>query len=189
MTTNPYVVAGIDMRPFVQDWLAELNNGGGIMRRLLDRVYEEDQSDLLRYGPSFLMANIAPRATTEDASSEELLLSAALLLYQMDGYPGAGPAQAFDGFQAHVDRAFHHLADIGPKAAAHKLRHRIIEQAGPGPDAYQNMMKRFAAEDPAKHAEQQRELAHLAQRELRAADLLDPDGDFDLMLLRDGPGE
>jgi hypothetical protein len=61
------VIAGVNLRPFVIDWLADLNSGGGIMRGLLKA------GPRYGYGGHMMMANIGPSAEPDDANDEVTL--------------------------------------------------------------------------------------------------------------------
>jgi hypothetical protein len=65
------------LRPFVLDWLADPNSGGGQMRGLLEFLEDPHEPDSrYSYGGPMMMANIAPRAVPDDANDEVLLFYA-----------------------------------------------------------------------------------------------------------------
>ncbi|NEA21604.1 hypothetical protein [Actinomadura bangladeshensis] len=184
MASDPYVIAGVNLRQFVLDWLGVLNSGGGEMRGLLEHVDDpRHPSERYRYGAHMMMANIAPRATPAAASDEVLLFFAVMVIYQQAGFPGADP-QHFDGFTPHVERAFDHFQSVGETEAARRLAADVIRQMKPGPEPWEAIRQRQSQENPAKSAYYERLMADLYQRDLRAAKLLDPDLDFDAMVLR-----
>ena len=83
------MIAGVNLRPFVIDWLADLNSGGGIMRGLLKA------GPRYGYGGHMMMANIGPSAEPDDANDEVTLFCAVMVTYQQAGWPGADP-ERFD---------------------------------------------------------------------------------------------
>lgn len=169
MQNDPYVIAGVDLRPFVNDWLADLNSGGGIMRSLLKA------GPRYNYGAGMMMANIAPRADSDDASDEVTLFFAVMATYQRAGWPGADP-ERFDGFTPHTERAFNYFHTVGETEAARLLAVSVLSQMSPSPLAWEK-------EHPAESAYWDRKMAELSHRDIRAAKRLDPDIDFDAMML------
>lgn len=178
-----YVIAGVSLRRFVADWLSDLESGGGQMRGLLDEAQSgREPGDDYFFSTSFLMANVAPHAVPLTASPEVLLLCAVLFLYQQAELPNS--QKTWDGFDAHISRAFDHLHEIGEKAAAKALIQDVLRRMEPGPEAYEEMARRRREKDPSKSAAHERDMAFLRQRYLRAAKLLDPDADFDRELVQ-----
>ena len=48
---DPYVVAGVDLRAFVADWVSDLESGGGQMRGMLEHAESDPQvGDRYEYG-------------------------------------------------------------------------------------------------------------------------------------------
>lgn len=185
MAADPYLIAGVNLREFTANWLSWLHSGGGEMRGLLDELSnpKPDPDGTYFYGASFMAASIGLQAAKPNASSEELLLAAVLFIYQDAEFPGADPMR-FDGFDEHVERAFGYFHRVGAVEAARRLRRKVIARSEPGPPVWEEIQKMHADRDPAKHAAHQRRMAELMQRELRAADLLDPEGDFDSEFLK-----
>jgi hypothetical protein len=175
---DPYVIAGVNLRSFARDWPADLDSGGGIMRGLLEA------GPRYSYGAHMMMANIAPRAEPNDASHEVTLFFAVMTTYQQAGWPGADP-EHFDGFTPHVERAFAYFRTVGETDAARRIIVGIINQIAPESEAWQKIMRR-REENPAESAYWDRKMAELSQRDIRAARLLDPDIDFDAMMLAMG---
>jgi hypothetical protein len=185
MAPDVYVVAGVDLRSFVGRWVADLEAGGGRMRGLLDACHAAGTSqEEYFYGAMFLMANIAPRAAEPTATVEEVLLFGVLALHQEKEVPSE--QLRWDTLDGHVLRAFEHLRDLGPSAAALELAHLVLDEMRPAPPEWAAVRRQDAALDPARSAAHDRDMAYLAQRELRAAALLDPDLDFDRLLLDRG---
>ncbi|MEU6723456.1 hypothetical protein ABZ917_07060 [Nonomuraea wenchangensis] len=165
------------------DWLADLNSGGGQSRGLLEHIndpYEPDSR--YSYGAHMMMANIAPRAVPDDASDEVVLFYAVMAIYQHAGWPKADPRH-FDGFTPHVERAFDYFRTIDETEAARRLAADVILRMRPGPDVVENIRRRNREKNPAKSAYYERVMAEIAQRDVRAAKLLDPSIDFDAMVL------
>jgi hypothetical protein len=176
---DPYVIAGVNLRPFVLEWLADLNSGGGIMRGLLKA------GTRYSYSGHMMMANIAPRADPDDARPEITLLYAVMATYQQAGWPGADP-ERFDGFTPHVERAFDYFHTVGEAEAARRITADVIKQMAPGPDAWEMLTGRQRVKNPAEDAYWDRKMAEIYQRDFRAAKLLDPEIDFDAMVLSRG---
>lgn len=178
-----YLIAGIDMRPFVTDWLANLESGGGEMRGLLEHALHDPQlSARYSYGADYMSANIAPRATPPDSTPEELLLFAVMAVYHDADCPGADP-KAWDGEAAHLHRALEYFHEIGDREAARRLRAAVIRRSlRERPTELDWLLNRSLNNDPARIAAHEREMASIDLRSFRAAELLDPDGDFDAEL-------
>jgi hypothetical protein len=176
---DPYVIAGVNLRPFVIDWLADLNSGGGIMRGLLKA------GPHYGYGGHMMMANIGPRAEPDDASDEVTLFYAVMVTYQQAGWPGADP-ERFDGFTPHVERAFDYFHTVGETEAARRITVGVISQMSPGPEAWEKITRHHRENNPAESAYWDRKMAEISQRDIRAARRLDPDIDFDAMMLAMG---
>jgi hypothetical protein len=176
---DPYVIAGVNLRPFVLDWLADLDSGGGIMRGL-------QRSPGYSFSAHMMMANIASPAVPDDASDEVMLFYAVMTTYQKAGWPGAD-TEHFDGFAAHVERAFVYFRTVGETEAARRLAADVISRMEPGPDISELIGRRRHREDnPAEVAYWDREMAELSLRDVRAAKLLDPGLDFDAVMLATG---
>jgi hypothetical protein len=174
-----YVIAGVNLRPFVIDWLAELNSGSGILRGLLTA------GPGYHFGGRMMIANIGPRAEPDNASDEVVLFYAVMVTYQQAGWPGADPDR-FDGFTLHVERAFRYFRTVGETEAARRIIAGVISQMRPGPEAWEGILRRFRENHPAEDAYWDRMMADISQRDIRAARLLDPGIDFDAMMLATG---
>lgn len=175
-----YVIAGTDLRPFVETWVSDLQSGGGNARGLLEHAQADHQvQERYEYGAHYLMANIAPHATEPTATTEELLLFAVMSVYQVAGFPNADRA-TWDGEEAHVRRTFTYLNDIGEKEAARKLRVDVIRRSlRERPPEFEEMLRSSMNHDSARIAAHDQEMASIDSRSIRAAKLLDPDGNFD----------
>lgn len=176
-----YVIAGADLRQFTADWLSDLQSGEGMTwRGLLDHAKSDPiASERYEYGADYVLANIAPHATKPEASDHELLLFAVMVTYKRAGYPGADPT-FWDGEEAHVGRAFAYFQEVGEHEAARQLRHDVIRRSRPDPDPWiANMLRQRALANPARAAAHEQDMTSIHSRSLRAAALLDPDGDFD----------
>lgn len=183
MLSDPYVISGVDLRPFVLDWLVDLNSGGGQSRGLLEHINDPSEPDSrYSYGGHMMMANIAPRAVPDDASDEVVLFYAVMALYQQAGWPEADP-QHFDGFTPHVERAFDYFRTLGETEAARRLAADVIRKMHPGPNVLEDLRRYHREKNPAKSAYYERVMAEISQRDVRAAKLLDPSIDFDMMVL------
>ena len=177
---DPYVIAGVDLRFFVEGWVSDLESGGGQMRGLLAHALSDPHvSERYEYGAHYLFANIGPRATEPTATTEELLLFAVMAVYQGDGFPGADGTM-WDGEEAHVRRAFAYFHELGEREAARRLRADIIGRSvRHRPPEFEQMLRRSMNNDPARIAAHDRDMASIDSRSFRAAELLDPHGDFD----------
>jgi len=150
------------------------------MRGLLEHAESDPQiSARYEYGAHYLFANIGPRATEPTATPEELLLFAVMAVYQDTGFPGADRT-VWTGEEAHVNRAFAYFYEIGEREAARRLRADVIRcSPRERPRSLEEMLRRSMNNDPARVAAHDREMASIDSRSFRAAELLDPDGDFD----------
>lgn len=178
-----YVVAGVRLHAFVADWLTALESGGGQSRGLLEHARAApDVHERYSYGATYVMANIASRATEATASDQELLLFAVLALYQDAGHPGSDPT-VWEGETIHVRRAFAHVAELGDREAARRLRAEVLRQSVRGrPAEFEAMLQRSMNHDPARAAAHDQLMASIDSRSFRAAKLLDPRGDVDAEL-------
>jgi hypothetical protein len=177
---DSYVIAGTNLRPFVADWVSDLESGGGQMRGLLDHAQADPQvGERYEYGAHYLFANIGPRATEPAAIPEELLLFGVMAVYQYAGFPGAD-LTVWDGEEAHVRRAFAYFHELGEQETARRLRADVIRRTlRQRPPELEEMLRRSMNDDPARVAAHDREMASIDSRSFRAAELLDPDGAFD----------
>lgn len=169
------MIAGRDLSSFVTAWANNLKAGGGESPGLLKVAVTEADSS---FGAEFLILNIAPQAAYPDASDEELLLFAALVVFRLAGYPGTSPS-VWEGEDEHLRRAFRHLQKIGEKEAARLLRGDVIRRATEDePEGYK-ALKRRQSMPPGEQASWDRRIGSYRERSLRAAKILDPNGDFD----------
>lgn len=177
---DPYVIAGVNLRAFVADWVSDLETGGGQMRGLLEHAQADPQvGERYEYDAHYLFANIGPRATEPTATPEELLLFAVMAVYQNAGFPGADRT-VWDGEEAHVRRAFAYIHEFGEQEAARWLRADVIRRSlRQRPPELEKMLRRSMNNDPARIAAHDRKMASIDSRGFRAVELLDPDGDFD----------
>lgn len=181
--TDPYVLAGINLLPFVEGWVSDLEAGGGHSHGLLDYAHGDcDVEQRYSYGGHFLMSNIGPRATKPTASPEELLLFAVLAVYQDADFPGANPA-VWEGERQHLLYAFAYAHELGEAEMASRLcAHVHRRSARPRPAQYDAMLRRSLNNDPAQMADHDQKMAEIDSRSFRAAALLDPHTDFDSQL-------
>lgn len=178
MTDARFVVVGRELETFVSTWFEDLRSGGGEMRGLLD-----DGPDM---AASFLMGNIAPRASKPDASDEELLLFATLAVAQ-EYFRDKRQEPVLDGWDAmweYVCAAFDHLHDVGNEDAADVLVKSVLRgMQTPSEEVRQWLTVVWSKKTPAERAAHERHMAQIKQRELRAARLLHPDIDVDMVML------
>lgn len=135
------------------------------------------------YGAMFTAANSGPRGAlaTDD---DDLRLYAVLAVYQAARFPGANPA-VWDGCVAHVRRAFEYANSIGRVEVARRLRQSVVDHGlRSDPPEFAELMRR-SSKGPAADAAHERRMASILHRDIRAADLLDPEGaaHFDGLLL------
>lgn len=177
---DPFKVAGADLRPFVDDWVAHLESGGGQTRGLLKHAESAPQiNERYEYGARYMFANIGPRASMQSATQEELLLFAALAVYQDAGFPGADRT-LWEGEEIHVRRAFAYFHEVGEQEAARRLRADVIRRSlRERPRELKGLLQNSMINDPAREASHDQEMASIDSRSFRAAELLDPDADFD----------
>lgn len=134
------------------------------------------------------MSCIAPRCWGAAGSRDELLLFAVLATYQgVEGHDDP----PWPGIHEYVRRAFAYMHAIGKQEAARLLRAGVARRAS---TEYQTERSRFFRDfvrgggDPVRMAEQDLRLAPGSQRDLRAAEALDPQGeDWDDFLQQASP--
>ena len=179
-SVDRYVLAGVDLRAFVAEWVSHLEAGGGRMRGLLQHAAADPIArERYAFGAHYMMANIGPRATEPKAGPAVLLLYAVLAVYQDADFPNADP-EVWDGEEAHVRRAFAYVHLVGEREAGRRLRAQVIRRTlRERPPEYEKMLQRSLRNDPGRRAAHERDMASIDARRLRAAELLDPDGDFD----------
>lgn len=171
-----YVIADRDIGPFVSEWADVLTSGGGESRGLWELAVDDDSGYF--YGSAFMMANIAARACEPTASEDELLLFAVLAVFQKDDFPGVDPKH-WEGVDAHLNSAFRYFKDVGEREAARKLRIAVVQRSlREVPPLWKELVDR-KPRDPAREALHDQDMASIDQRSFRAANLLDPEGDFD----------
>lgn len=163
-----YVVAAMDMTPFIVKWLNDLSRPDAPSRGLLDYV-DEDYD----YGASFMMSNVAPEATKQSASSETLLLFAVLAVYQHAEHPDR-PAK-WEGPESHLAGAFNYAQALGDSGVAAALLKYVADRSKrQTPPMLRELRERSMNRDPAKLAQHDRNMAEIEDRSIRAARLLDP---------------
>lgn len=170
-----YTVAGTDLRQFVADWLTEIENADPEAHPIVTAVDEAEPDDRAFMGAATLMQFIGPRVWGGAGTHEELLLYAALAIYQEEGRD-----LPWDGYAAYVQRAFQYLHQLGEVEAARRLRAEVVNEATrPRDDTDEWRMKMLTnsmGNDPARMAAHDREMARGQHRTLRAAAALDPAG-------------
>lgn len=179
-----YYVAGVDLQRYVAEWVAKLESGQGDSRGLLSHA-KTDPELRERYsdGAHYMMANVGPQAVDAKATPETLLLFAVLSVYQDAEYPNADPT-LWEGEKVHVDRAFEYFHVIGEKEAAERLRKQVIRRSLRDDKAdLERFLGRPLHENPGKAAAHAQEIARIESRSVRAANLLDPEGDFDSSMI------
>ncbi|MFJ3861546.1 hypothetical protein ACIPRL_35635 [Streptomyces sp. NPDC090085] len=173
MASDPYVVAGENLRSFVAEWLNELENPEPSRRLLLDHANNPSDPDRAFFGASYVMQGIAPRVWGDLGSAEELLLFAVLASYFQDF-----PEAPWDSCAGYVQRAFEHVAEIGEQEAARRLvdqiREKDVRKRDDADDIATQLRNRSLGHDPGRIAAHERELAKASHRSLRAARALDP---------------
>lgn len=170
------VIAGRDITAFVSEWSTVLTSGGGEARGLYDLAFRKDSGYF--YGSAFLMRNIAARACQPAATEDEMLLFAVLAIFQGDDFPGVDP-KLWEGVDAHLKSAFTYFEKVGAKEAARKLRMEVVQRSLREDPPVWKELKDSNPLDPAQEALHDQDMASIDQRSFRAANLLDPEGDFD----------
>ncbi|WP_331718631.1 hypothetical protein OG985_49590 (plasmid) [Streptomyces sp. NBC_00289] len=169
---DPYEVAGHNLRAFVADWLEGLEDPSNVL--LVEAARESDPIEACSYGAAYVMSNIAPKVWGENGSEKELLLFAAISVYQDSKPSGWTNCATF------VEAAFGYLHTISEAEAAQQLRQwverRGSEEHRQGRREMYEALGRPLDADPARTAAQDRELAQADHRALRAAAVLDPAG-------------
>jgi len=173
---GPYEFAGRDLGAFVADWLVQVQREDAPTRGLLEHIDEGYD-----YGGHFLMANIGPQATEPEASEETLLLYAVMAAYQNDAFPGAS---VWQGEEQHVRRAFAYARGLGASCVASNLLHRSAEASRrePAPEL-ERLRASSLGKDPVRRAAHDRRMASIADRDIRAAKLLDDSQSIDDFIL------
>lgn len=95
---------------------------------LREAEQEPDPADAAFFGRSYVMQQVAPRVWGEEGSREELLLFAALALFDAQG------AIPWRGCRDHVERALVHLHAVGEQKAAEQLRDDVAQTAHEEPN-------------------------------------------------------
>ncbi|MEU9826534.1 hypothetical protein [Micromonospora chersina] len=182
-----YTFAGANMTAFVRSWLAVLDGPGAVSAGLLEHAANDSIArDRYSYGAAFMMANIGPQATKAEASDDELRLFAVLTVFQQADYPGVVQT-LWEGPATHVRRSFDYANNLTSAVVAQRLRQSVIDHAlRETPSELTAMINNSMNNDPARIAAHEREMARILHREIRAANIIDPDGqaDFDLQLLQ-----
>lgn len=172
-----YQLDDLDLDAFARDWLDGLESDGASMRSLV-----VDKPDM---GSYFMMANIAPRAVEPSASGEELALFAVLSAFQDAVHSGVRPRERWRGTAYHLDSAFKYANEIGRSGVAASLLQSVVGRGRDESGLSERLTARSLGNDPAKIAAHEQDMAHIVDRDIRAARLLDPSQSIDALLLDD----
>lgn len=171
-----YELGDIDVDTFARDWLARLDEEGANSRGLLEFAAGD-----YAFGSYYMMSNIGPAAVAPTASREQLVLFAVLAAYQSADFPGAG---VWSGESNHLDIAFAFANELGRTGVARMLLEGVAgrsdRETAPLRD---RLLNHSLGHDPARLAAHDREIAHILDRDIRAARLLDPTLSIDSFLM------
>lgn len=179
VTTVPrFSLAGFDVDAFAHSWLDFLDTPAAASRGLLAEAGDDDM-----LGPVFMMANIGSRAVDVSATESEMIVYAVLAAYQNERYPDR-PSWTRQGTRGHLDAAFAHATRLGRTGVAKNLLLSVLRF---GRQDIGNSSSRSASSATGGHtartAAHEQEMAHIANRDIRAAALLDPALSIDSLLL------
>lgn len=176
-----YQLEDLNVDDFAKKWLEGLSDDGAEMRSLVD-----EKPDM---GPYFMMANIAPRGVDPSASAEELVLFAVLAAYQDAVHSSQRRERRWEGTTAHLEAAFNYAREIGRAGVAASLLKSVVRR-GMDEDGLSRRLTASALDnDPARIAAHEQDMAHILERDIRAARLLDPSLSVDAFLLEDAPDD
>lgn len=136
-------------------------------------------------GPSFMMANIGPQAVEPTSSTAELVLFAVLSAFQNAIQAGLRPEDPWEGTSAHLNAAFSYANEIGRGGVAASLLHFVVRRGKDNNGLSERLTARSPDNDPARIAAHEQEMAHILNRDIRAAKFLDPSLSVDAFLLED----
>lgn len=167
-----YFVGGVDLSSFSYSWLDSLECDDAPATGLLEFV-----DDGYLFGVSFMTANIAPRACDPEATDKELLLFAVLFVFHVDRH------EVWQGPRAHLDRAFEYAMCLGDSGMAEIILQDLARESIKKPDPFiQKLISKSLVNSPARLADHDREIANIQDRQVRAANLLDPTKSIDEFL-------
>lgn len=172
-----YKLEDLDIDTFARQWLEGLEHEHATMRSFVD-----EHPDM---GPYFMMANFGRRAVEPEASAEELVLFAVLAAFQNAIHSGRRREDPWEGTTAHLDAAFIHANEIGRAGVAASLLEFLVRRGKDEDGLSERLTARSLGKDPARIAAHEQEMAHILDREIRAAKLLDPSLSVDAFLLAD----
>lgn len=173
-----YRLEDVDVDSFTRQWLEGLDKDTASSRGLLD--YEG-------MGPYFAMSNIAPQAVDPNSSTDELVLYAVLAAFQNADFPGL-PQKARDDVESYVDAAFRYANTIGRTGVARLLLAGVVRRGrGEGGELSNRLTTASLKHDPARIAAHEQEMAHILDRDVRAAHLLDPRVSIDELIPNSQP--
>lgn len=172
-----YRLDDIDINEFAHEWLERLNGDDASMRGLMENA--RSGSEL---GPAFMMANIAPQVVSLEASAEELVLFAVLAAFQNARFPGR-PRGSWENPAAHLDAAFAYANELGRSGVAKNLLSEVVRHGQDSDGVSDRLTASSLGNDVGRIAAHEQEMAHLLNREIRAAALLDPSLSIETILL------
>lgn len=168
----------IDVDRFARQWLEGLDSDTASSRGLLD--YKG-------MGPYFMMSNIGPRAVEPDSSADELVLYAVLAAFQNADFPGRNE-EAWDSAEGHLDAAFRYANSIGRTGVSRSLLAVAVRRATRERGGFSDQLTAASLKnDAAQIAAHEQEMAHILDRDVRAAYLLDPGVSIDELILNPEP--
>ncbi|TIH27078.1 hypothetical protein, partial [Subtercola vilae] len=171
-----YRIADLNVTDFATKWLGHLDGDNASARGLLDHVAEGYD-----YGAHFMMANIGSQSTSPNASDDELILYAALAVFQNSGFPGRSQ---WDGPTNHLISAFAYADQLGRMGAALNLLESLVVRVRREPEPqFQELLSNSLGHDAAKIAAHDMDMAQILSRDIRAARLLEPSLSLDDLLL------
>jgi hypothetical protein len=183
MTNYRYVVAGVDLTSYADEYIDTLENDDNPLsawvRETINSQGAEHHAFTYRM---HAMGSIAPQAMDEDAPVELMLLFAVLATKQTAEF-NQRPLPPWDGYRAYLDEAFDYFHEVGETEAALRFLRGVVRYQGSWGESFDEYRTQTAAEDLVLSAHEDQEWARLHQRDIRAAKLLDPSIEFDAIVL------
>ena len=177
MTKGTWIIAGQDLREEVEALLQVVSTADpGYIGELRNLEEADNAKDKHFWAFAVLSLLMNPQLIAEVVGEKTLLLYAVINTY------GSDHDDAWDGIDGYLRRAFALVHDIGEAEVAKRLRQRVERALSRNEDAQlMDWVHRTAGDSPAQMAQRDQRNAKLWQRDLRAADLLDPGGKMDLL--------
>lgn len=174
-----FTVAGTNLHPFVEAWIAEIEAADPEQFPALGAVRNPHSRNRSLMGAAYVIQQIAPRCWGAGGSREELLLLA--VIGSNDRWGEVSDDAPWPGIEEYVRRAFVGFHQLGEREVARRLREGVFRGSIAEDRRQAAEFRRSIGvrdeDDPAKEAAHEQTMAAGSQRDLRVADALDPGGD------------